>query len=141
MGSLIDQLLSLLTDQNLRCMKAFPTTLLPRMSAPMIVLRRESERVVPAVLADRFSKLKAFPCFGGTLEGVVVMEIYAPYKSGGRVCQEMQNTALMTVKNQWRALGVREVSLTPVFYDSDADFFRCEVRLTVRGCILRDDMQ
>lgn len=141
MGSLIDQLIGLLTDQNLRCMKAFPSMLLPRMSAPMIVVRRESERVVPVVLADRFGQIRPFPCYGGTLEGVLVMEIYAPYKSGGRVCQEMQNTALMAVKNQWRALCVREVSLTPVYYDSDADFFRSEVRLTVRGCILRDDMQ
>lgn len=137
----MQRLLGLLTDQNLRCMLAFPNALLPRMSAPMVIVRQEKECVTPAVLGDRFETVNYFACYGGILEGELVLEIYAPYKSGGRVCLEMQNTALMTVKNQWQELLVRQVSLTPVYYDSDADFFRSEVRLTVRGCILRDDMQ
>ena len=127
---LVDPILSVLSDAQIRCCKAFPNEKMPVLEEPIVLVGTKQLVLTPGAIDHNFGTKGDEVCRAALCEEDVLLDVYSPYLWGGRFCDKVTDQVLQIVLGSVMDYTFKTIRRAQSYYDPETDCYRNEIVIT-----------
>lgn len=139
MDELICSVLVALSDADLHCVRAFPALTLPRLKSPMVAVGADSALCRQSAISRYLGQDTAGnERYGMQLDATILMEVYAPAKDGGALCDAAVSDIVSVFLQGIDGICSGNLTIHGTSFDQTSNCYRCKVCVPVSKRLYAD---